>query len=255
MTESVQDSIGAAPQWLAALVRVTAFPCNYDDIGSELDWEALVGEAPQSVEQQPRLKINVAKGPFATGELVQARYPDRTEVVFAALIDGSLFQAQANGFPNLGEFSQALASFRPLVDHWLAGLPLIKRIAFAPTLIFPAGNHADAYERLNAWLPTVTVDNESSDFLYQINRPRISMVMPSIRINRLSKWSALRAAFTIQAAGGEPIPTPERFACRLEVDVNTQQEFDGPIPSDQLPQLFDELVALGIEISAKGDIP
>lgn len=244
---------GSEPVWLVTQLRATAFPFDLADIGKELDWEALVGEAPQSVEQQPRLKTKVSRGPFAAGQLICSSYPDRIELIYAANVDDAALQS--GDFPHLGVFEPILADFQPLICKWLEGLPPIKRIAFGPGLIIPVGNHVEAYKMLNVLLPSVDLNPDTSDFSYQINRTRASTVIPTIRINRLTKWNALRAGALIHTTTGEVISIAEKFACRLEIDVNTQHGLESQLPKDSLLTLFGELVELSIEISKKGDIP
>jgi hypothetical protein len=42
---------------------------------------------------------------------------------------------------------------------------------------------------------------------------------------------------------------------RLELDINTQDDADAPMPQELLPTAFDELADLGCEIATRGDIP
>jgi hypothetical protein len=100
----------------------------------------------------------------------------------------------------------------------------------------------------------------SSDFLYRINRRRLSQSgIENLQINRLSTWSVARAeyqAFALESGGiprvirGEPI-----FACRVELDVNTAAEFEGKLLPDQSLKIFTELIELAHEILLEGDRP
>ena len=49
-----KDAETSDDSWCTERFRVTVFPCNLEDVGQEPSWETLVGEAPSSVEQQPR---------------------------------------------------------------------------------------------------------------------------------------------------------------------------------------------------------
>jgi hypothetical protein len=53
----------------------------------------------------------------------------------------------------------------------------------------------------------------------------------------------------------ETIPIQEHFACCLELDINTAQDFREELTCEQLAQVFQELVELGQEIVGEGDIP
>src|SRR4029077_16583024 len=84
--------------------------------------------------------------------------------------------------------------------RWIKEMsPTISRLAFGAVLFQSAESHETGYELLKSYLPKLEVDSKGSfDFLYQINRPRLSMSgIPSLQINRLSKWAvvALQAHF------------------------------------------------------------
>lgn len=242
-----------ADQWLTESLRITVFPCRLEDIGSELDWEKLLGEAPESVEDQPRNKYKVSRGPFGEGQLVHARYPDRIELIYATSIGPS----PTESFPNLGPMRSSLDIFGPTALRWIEGLPPIKRIAFGPSLIKPVGSHEEAYKYLGSLLHDVSLDVASSDFSYQINRPRKSRAKSDLKINRLSKWNAikLRGLRVVGVDIALTIPLPEKYAARAEMDINTDQELTDELPSKDLPALFNELVELSREILEAGDIP
>lgn len=247
-------SVWAGSQWLLERFRVTVFPCNFEDIGKELGWEDLTGEAPATVEQQPRHKIAISRGPYGNGDLVHSRFPDRIELIYEANLES--LEKQATSFPNLGSPEAAFETFSPILNKWIESLPPIKRIAFGPILMMPVDSHAAAYERINNLLPFVTVDPNTTDFSYQINRPRDSNVIQGLKINRLSKWHALKLKAILRAGSEIPIPisSDTRFACRLEIDVNTSQELTGELPKHEINNILGELVLLSVEISQRGDI-
>jgi hypothetical protein len=159
-----------------------------------------------------------------------------------------------------GSFPNALEAFDRLMMRWLENCPALSRLAFGAIVFESVRDRTEGYRRLAERLHAVHLDPEgSSDFLYQINRPRNSTAVDTLRINRLSKWSVARfvpfslmiAPQSIQsfpAIGGEE-------ACRIELDINTAAEFVGELPPTRLPQLFEELKSLAIELITRGDIP
>jgi hypothetical protein len=240
----------SANPWLAVVLRVTAFPRAPEDMGKDLGWEALVGEAPESVEEQPRVKATISKGQFLNGELIHTRYVDRVELVYSARLDESV--VASGGFLVIGPAELALSDCQPLMINWLDGLPGIQRLAFGAVLRMPVSSHNEAYQRLNGLLSSVNVPSGSSDFLYQINRPRASDVKHDLLINRLMKWSAIRATSIVTGAKAGVV-TNEKFGCQLELDVNTHQEFQGEFTKSEIHGLFEELVKFAFEIQEKGE--
>ena len=90
--------------------------------------------------------------------------------------------------------------------------------------------------------------------MYQINRPRPSKF--GIRVNRLSRWSVrllrqLNLGGDFDGVRGADIS----YSLSLDLDINTAADYAGEIAPAQLAEMFSELVALGIEISVKGDMP
>ncbi|HBI45962.1 MAG TPA: hypothetical protein DDY78_24360 [Planctomycetales bacterium] len=164
--------------------------------------------------------------------------------------------------PTLGRFVDAKDWFVGLISGWLQQRPSVKRLAFNAKLIRYADNRDALYHMLNIYLHDVEVDPKSADLLYRINRKRPSRAMlpVELEINRLSTWAAMKFTIAVQGvmASGETTPTfpttVDRMACVMELDINTDQDFSGPLNPDQLPQVFVELVSLGTEIAECGDV-
>jgi hypothetical protein len=110
---------------------------------------------------------------------------------------------------------------------------------------------------LDRYLRWVEIDPQSSEFLYRINRRATSTVIQGMSINRLSTWLMGKFAVLVRIVdGGHPeqqIQPTETFACAVELDINTAPEFQGPLPHADLPRIFGELVASGVEIATRGD--
>ena len=163
---------------------------------------------------------------------------------------------------SLGLLSEASESFNELIQKWFVvdNFPTLQRVAFGALVIQPVEDRKTGYERISKYLiNSVKLDPESSsDFLYQINRPRDSKLnFPELKINRLTKWS-VQTYKHIGVAVGEESKTvyesEESFACRLELDINTMVNIKNRFNSNDSKNLFNELANLGLEIAEKGDI-
>jgi hypothetical protein len=163
------------------------------------------------------------------------------------------------GIPNIGSFPEALDSFSMLIAPWLDICPAIKRLAFGAILLLPTKDHSTGYTQLNDYLHTVQLSPDNSDFMYRINRRRISKCgIPNLQINRLMSWSFLRWEGLMFTIPPEIVPaSPEHggYACRLELDINTSPEFKQALPPNKLKDLWQELTNLGVEIASEGDMP
>lgn len=170
---------------------------------------------------------------------------------------------KAESLPTLGSFPKILDMFFQLMLRWfdLETCPSVQRLAFGATLLQPTKDLQSGYQQISSYLSHVRLEPEGfSDFLYQINRPRDSISgIKGLRINRLSKWFVEMWQLGGLSIGSASIVTPivyspTHFACRLDLDINTTQDFQGELTREQLPKIFRELVELGKEIAREGDI-
>jgi hypothetical protein len=184
--------------------------------------------------------------------------PTRIDWLYTPIVDE---KQQSEGFLTIGPLHDAISLFAPLMNRWfeLDTCPTVQRLAFGTVMLQPVQDHQTGYRQLRQYLSSVQLDiDNSSDFLYQINRKRDSRVIPGLGINRLSKWS-VAAWQTVSMQMG---PAPMRgalgsrhYACRLELDINTVPEFPGEFERGQLSSIFQELLGLAVEIANQGDIP
>ncbi len=248
--------------WQALALRLSAFRRPQPKIEQTTWWTDLVGHPPDKVTSQPKLGLHQEEGLFASTKLSLQLQLDRVDWTLAPDTD-----APSENFelPTLGPFPDALATFTKLTGQWLTVAPPITRLAFGAFLSQPVDDHQAGYRLIDRYLPKVTLDPEGiSDFLYQINRPRTSRSgVPSLKINRLMKWSVmlfsgLSVTITV-GPGSAPATTSNpvvRYAGRLELDINTVPDPTGTeLPREVMPSLLQELVELGRQIAAEGDVP
>jgi hypothetical protein len=244
--------------WQAERLRVTAFPASSSLIEEVTWWAEMTNIQPEEITRRRSQGLFRQVGPFETGQLNLTIQPGRINWLFAP-IEGD--ERSIDDFPVLGSFENVLDMFLPLMRRWLEleTRPMLNRLAFGAVLLYPVENRQIGYEQLDSFLPTIELDTEGvSDFQYQINRPRPSNTqIEGLEINRLSKWSvAATRQVHVQMRGDSVggLSGNELSACRLELDMNTSQYFQGELVPNQLPEVFDELINLGREIVRRGDI-
>lgn len=130
------------------------------------------------------------------------------------------------------------------------------RLAFGASLGAEADSLEQAFAELSQYMHFGRYSPGLLDFSYQVNRPRQSQVDPSIRINRLSRWTAQEFVSHAFAIGPDAQMTESTITTavkrQLEIDISTS------VPSPPLSspnELFQELVSLGLEIAREGDVP
>jgi len=234
-------------------LRLTTFHETATDASSlELFYKQTVGVDPESVVKQR--EGFQADGPFNDGRIVLVSptlsVPPRIDWLYTSFDETAL----PTGFEN------SLKAFKSLMAQWFQKCSPLKRLAFGVIVLLPVESIEKGYERLLDYLPSIKIDAAgSSDFLYQINRPRRSKTMAdNLEINRLSKWSVnVLGHAQIGINGGVPQmqQESETFACRIELDINTSTKLQGVLSQEKLQPLLDELESLAIEILLEGDIP
>ncbi len=239
--------------WLIGDVRLTAFTdplAPREALAEAKPWEAVVGTPPETAVSRMFGTEREENGPFAAGgRLTYKRTPRGVEWFLQALPDPDKPETLFGLAPT------ALTPFKELMRRWLMECPPLRRLAFGAALYLPVEDKKEGYRQLGTYLGLHLDPDHSGDFLYQINRRRPSGCgVPGLEINRLSKWTWLQVG--LRPGDGEQIWTGIRgSACLLELDVNTAPEFPGLLPRESLGPLFEELVALGEEIAAQGDVP
>lgn len=234
-------------------MRLTAFPSPSAQIDKPNWWEHTVGEAPEKRVSRLKRGGQQEEGPFEGGKLILNIQPTRIDWLFTVTKDK---EEDVEEIPTIGSFTKSLNPFLQLMLKWLSISPPLQRLAFGAILLQPVDDLETGYRLIATYLPFVQLDSEgSSDFFYQINRPRNSMSgITGLEVNRLSKWSITRwQTSDLSLPAMTYFPGKPYFACCLELDINTAVDFSDELIGEQLPRVFQELVNLGLEIAREGD--
>ena len=245
--------------WKVQVLRCTAFyaPDQQFDISGW--WAEMVGDLPETETKRVKDGISIEEGPYKEGKLTLARSPIAVDLRLQLAVK---LPDEVNGIPTLGNFEEKCPEYIDLVKKKLfnvATFPLVTRLAFGSIINLPAKDLQEGYKQLSAYIKDVKIDPVNScNFLYQINRRRTSKTgIKELDINRLNRWSVAeyKVVTTSFGAGTErTIVNVPNYACRLEIDINTCQEFQDCLPKEKLGGIFEELVDIGKEIICQGDI-
>lgn len=244
--------------WQVEHLRLSVFLIDMIDPINTRFWEALIGNLPAELRSHPQQQLTTEEGPYLDGRLrVEIRnkridwriHPDLTN--------------RALELPTLASYADLVDSFKDLMHNWLSNYcPDIYRVAYGGVMLLPTESRILAYEKLNELLSAVEIDTQNShDLMYKINRRRNSLGnIEELGINRLSTWSVIEItnAF-IEISADSPRfetlhPHKTKSVCRLELDINTAPEDVQILDKTHVPEIFKELVNVGNEIAAEGDI-
>ena len=247
-----------ASLWRVELMRLTAFLSAVDVSDADKWWGTVIGEPPDSKTVKLKGATQTLEGHLGTGKVLLNVDVNRVDWLTAP--DLSVEQ-EIKEIPNIGAYAEVASLFNSKMVQWLKCNPSITRLAWGATLTQPVEDRESGYKRLSNYLPALKIDPVgSSELFYQINRPRQSKVIPGLVINRFQKWSVMK----VQRINVQVIPSqaqamvgnvaPGFDGCRVEVDINSSGDRSELLPSDRLESLYMELVSIGTEIAAQGDI-
>ncbi len=241
--------------WRVESLRCTAFLAPGWNVPKST-WQSMVGQDPESVNCMPRTGSVTEEGAFRDGQLQFSANPLRADWVYKTRIEPQVNNPDEFSFDGVGCWADVAGALDSVVCSWVQRVPDPIRLALGSILHIPTQNAAEAYRTLGVLLPDVKVPIEgASDFLFQINRPRMSRVLDGLQLNRLSKWSTARMQLRIQVAGSNKAMdlNPPLTACRLELDLSTPADREAPL--QDVVGIWRELSQLGQEIAEKGDVP
>jgi hypothetical protein len=245
----------APEEWQTEQLRLTVFTMPGPSVRDPLWWNSLTGNQPDESTVKRKSGSGLIQGTWNSGKLILRLEPERIDWVYAPEDPVELI------LPSVGTLAESLAVFSEAMTQWFSrsDFPTVGRMAFGGVFFHPEENRQAGYARLPDYVP-VQVDPRSSDFLYQINLPTIqsSAGIENLGLNRLSKWSVgARFSFGIMLTPGTSSfqHHDNLSAFRLEFDVNTLPTFAGPIPSDRLADLLQELIGHARKMAAEGVIP
>lgn len=251
MIDTPSDQRQATGEWLVSTLRLTVFPAEPITPPRDGWWAAVIGEEPETITYKKSLDLQEV-GKYTNKTILLSANPLR--------IDWRLLPIDVEdieNFPNTCSLSDGFELFLPLMHRWLSEYsPNLQRLGLGVDIFLLAENKEDSFVKLAPYIPVRIDPPNTSDFIYQINRVRDSVSgIGGLRINRLSKWGALKFEFGVPVEGGDfPLPGLERFSTRVELDINTTSDFSGILNRDESHSVLDELVGLAREIIEKGDI-
>jgi hypothetical protein len=244
--------------WQVQVLRFTAFYDPEEQFDISGWWAELTGDMPETETKKVKEGISIEEGPFMDGRLTLTKSQIAIDLRFQL---PNKPPNEVNGIPTIGSFEEQYPVFIGLVKKIfdVMEFPSIRRMAFGSIINLPSKDRQEGYKQLSAYIKNVKIDPvNSSEFFYRINRQRNSTTgIEGLEINRLNTWS-VAAYWSVSVSAsipkGQVKTTEPNYACQLEIDINTCQEFQNNLPKEKLSEIFDELVGMGKEIICQGDI-
>ena len=248
----------SSDNWNVQKLRFTLFPHQTYEFDLEW-WIKIFGTESESYKFDRRLNRHHFEGEFHDGIMNLDINPLRIDFNYIANKTNSISQMCDLYLGSIDdEFPIFISSINDFLE--LENCPNAHRIAFATTLFIPTESRTTGYKLLSKYLSTVEIDPEnSSDFMYQINRRRSSSIVEGLLINRLTKWHVIQYQSTLLSSppSGQRVYSLEdnEYSVNVDLDINSQQDYKSILDPNVQALLLEEFVNFSIEISEKGDIP
>jgi hypothetical protein len=239
--------------WKVLSLRTTAFYFPSEKVDPAGWWFELMESSPDAELRKPKEGVVRLEDSIENGKRSITTSPGRVDFRLEGEdVGGDPFRrvdAPEEVSPGFMQLSKSLLG--------LASFPAVKRLAFGSVMDLPVREREDGYRQLSAYLPFEIDASKSRDFLYRINRPRQSRTAEGLIVNRVSVWTVriLRETQLTVSASGQIVSLKDNsapaYACRVELDINTDAEYTGALGV----AILEELVDLAREIYEKGEIP
>lgn len=241
-------------RWKLENIRLTAFPAE-PVLDKNRHWKAVMGTEPEAhLDQSVRGDLySIAETPREDGGYISLRIgPNGKRIDWLA---GRVQGLEPAGESLIaGEVGAWVEVMQEIADAFAAKAEVeAERLAIGMVLLEPVDSRQEGYRRLGELLEGyVKVDPESSEFRYQINRPRQSKVREGI-VNRVSDWSVARK--TSLQEGTQSVRAVYNFMTRLALDMSTPADSEVNITPVDQASIIQEMIELALELSDRGDIP
>lgn len=242
-------------KWQVEYVRATVFPYEDTILDASRLWTEQIQQEPDTINYQRDKDLDTREVEYKNGRIILLKRSNLIEWRYLAKPSDDRV---SDGFALIGDLDTTLQEFLPFINTWLNSDDMFssKRIAFGAVLLKPVEDLHAGYMLLKDYLPFLNIDN-LSDFRYRLNRKRISQIVADLSLNCLRQWSVVELKsvnFNVNPNVEIRVqPNSYGFALRLELDINSPAEFDGNISNSVAPELFEELIGLGLELAEMGE--
>ena len=228
------------PWQIESLRKTYFFPLESELTTTQL-WKSIVQSDPSDRNEKHATRTITEHGIWHDHMLSVTFQPGRVDILLNAIMN-------VPGLPNAGLFIDLVDLFKDL--KLTPSVVQASRIAFGAVLLVPEKSHQNCYETLGKLLSHVEINQNSNQFIYRINNPTQSTVIPNSFLNCISTWAALRVEFSTIS----PSSITDSYATRVELDINTDantllgKELD-------VESIFDEMILIGKQILVNGARP
>ena len=249
------DPLPGSDDWQLESCRITVFLTK--PLPSESrTWEAFVMEEPEvevRSKSDPQSRY-IAASPHDLGTITLRVDGTMTKVDW--FVGSVRLHDSPPDDPIVGPLWENLPALEDFLRKWIrSSQDSVQRVGLGLVLLGPSHDEKPAaYRCLAPFLPSIVLDPASSDFAYQINRPRASSTA-NVVVNRLSTWSVVRMLDVSLESDGRSLRPRSEFRRRTAIDVNTSPEFEAEFDPEAQSPLLMELFEAALEIARTGDRP
>ena len=241
--------------WKVESLRLTVFH-QESDPPSGL-WEQLMGSAPDSRDEKPKLGVSSEQGSSTGNSLILQMQRGRLDWLFMPMPPPPNIHANEVASLLSADDSIALLDKALLTTFSYTRNPI--RLALGVVLFEEGDDQKSCTRRISEHIPGIRdAIIDTTDLIFQVNRIRRSKRVPHVTINRICNWQVANVLggniyITPTQAPRFQSSSPKSLA-KVALDINTVADQATAISTDNFRKLLGEFVELAHKVAVEGDI-
>jgi hypothetical protein len=234
--------------WVADSCRLSLFAVG--PLPSvEVVFEAVVGQAANSIASDRLTGQSSATGTWKAGLLQVVAFPGRLDFVYTPIAPAMPAVVFLEGSP-----SDRCEEIIQAVGVWAENSSSeFVRVAIGGRCFLSAPSVEGAYAKLAALVRTVKVDfPRMIEMQFRANFQTTSTAEAGLILNRISSWNSVTFQRGLFTASGISSPVEESYHCMCELDFNTDARRQEPLPKHKLRPLLNELKLEAVKTLTEG---
>ncbi len=241
--------------WKVESLRLTVFH-QVSDPPRGL-WEKLMGSAPDSRDEKPKLGVSSEQGSATGNSLILQTQRGRLDWLFMPMPPPP--NIHTNEVASLLSVEDSIKLFDQALLTTFSFTRNPTRLALGVVLFEECSDQRSCTKRIAEHVPGIRdAIIDTTDLIFQVNRIRRSKRVPHVTINRICNWQVANVL------GGNIYVTPTqapqfqssapKSLAKVTLDINTVAGQTTAISTDNYRKLLSEFVELAHEVAVEGDI-
>jgi len=241
--------------WKVESLRLTVFH-QESDPPSGL-WEQLMGSAPDSRDEKPKLGVSSERGSSTGNSLILQMQIGRLDWLIMPMTPPP--NLHANEVASLLSVNDSIELLDKALLTTFSYTRNPIRLALGVVLFEEGDDQKSCTRRIAEHIPGIRdAIIDTTDLIFQINRTRRSKRVPHVTINRICNWQVANVLggniYVTPTQGPQFQSNSPKSLAKVALDINTVAGQATAISTDNFRKLLGEFVELAHKVAVEGDI-